>query len=810
MPRTLTAEAHHPASKKLRVTVFDDGQVVGGDVVDPGSASAVRRKILLPYRVDEATFRALVAAKRGDHVAIPDATSLPTHPLVLCVRSMHADASTAVRHVGVSFADVASRTDAPDDAIIYWDDPRLCCLDVDVDAPIAPHDAAYIATQIRPRPRWWHQSRNGGLHLYYEAAHGFDAPSLAAVAAVWIRQFDARYRVELKSVTRWPQSLTTQEPSPDLGHLRAWLQSEAETVETQRWLEDNGLVVGQRYGHDRCPIEPTPTSGNDPVTVGDLGVYCHRCAGLGLTLGSRKPGFVPYTRLAGVGLRSSLQSCVRHFTHWAQASLVVEASLSLCGDLAQTCYRVLLGVWHGADDPRIDRVFSACPDLVRRKGFWEYRDGTPLKVQHGKRELATLPALQDETGSVIGPRLDRFCQMATLTEFGYDDVDVVHGHKVWGHWLDYPDRRLVQVVYRGDAASRPRYRDASDRLDEAAMWAVFDRYLPGLDRRYLTLLIAARGFAEQGSGMPPLVYAYGTSGAGKSQTVNVAAAVVGDRNTDVMWSHDNARFRQAIQDGTSRGSFCTVNELCKSARRVRMGMDLALEPVLTLTPESTSHQLYTGPVALGRVPVMVFTESYLDDKIAESDQLGRRIVAVQLSRGVSWDGRGKPADFRTFGDDARHAADSLLSLIIDRYFLQERDWFGVAKEIGYDTIQVHAGENRDELKREFFRLCCDAPDAPDMDQMRWGGRGWRKITRTAAEDERNAFEHLYLQLCGGDFTTPINLFGSDWPRLLGIDADIQFQARPVSHVHRNGVGVRFYRRLSKSRQDYLVNAEVTR
>src|SRR5690606_36345324 len=100
---------------------------------------------------------------------------------------------------------------------------------------------------------------------------------------------------------------------------------------------------------------------------------------------------------------------------------------------------------------------------------------------------------------------------------------------------------------------------------------------------YLQLLIAARGCAEGGEGMPPFIYCWGASGAGKTQTIHVAAGTVGDVNTEVNWSHDTQRFRQGVQEAVTRGTFCAVNEIKKSAQRVRMDIDLALEPPLTLT-----------------------------------------------------------------------------------------------------------------------------------------------------------------------------------------------------------------------------------
>jgi len=804
--RTITASVHHAKSPKRRIAIHENGTLVGGEIIDPRSSREIERKVAKPFRVDAAVV--LKACESLDApVEIPEGVALPDGPLVVWTYSrLGSDPVEAALSADYHFGRYVNDPDrpVPADAIVEWRDARLAYLDVDVDAPIPPHDAARIAEQVRPRPRWWHQSRGGGLHLYYEAGLGFEAADLAACAAVWVRQDDPRFRVEIKRVTRHPaqtgHTWHEQTPSPDVGHVLAWLKCDTSHAATEAVLEQHGWTVGKRLAHTECPIDPRPTSGSDPVIVTDAGVKCYVCESAGLARGSRRPGWVPFSVWVGDGLRSSLQDCVRNFTHWSHARVVLAQQLALPDAIARRCYRVLLALWHGFDDPRVERVFVAGENLIRRKGYWQYLDGEALKLAHGKREIASLPAVLNDRGEAVGPLVDRFCQSTDLSSHGYKPIDIVHGCKIWGHHLDYSDGRVVTVQYRGPDESRPRYLPTSERLSESDTRAVYERYFPELPYEYLQLLIAARGVAEGGDGMPPFVYCWGASGAGKTQTVHIAAATVGDRNTEVNWCHDNQRFRQGVQEAVSHGTFCSVNEVKKSSQRVRMDIDLALEPLLTLTEHSTSHQLYVGPVPLGRVPVVVMTETTAPLALLRSEQLTRRLVNVHLPHRLSWDaGVGASATrLREIGDETRHAANSLLSWVIDKFFREPLTIFQIAERLGFERMDAYARDvtRTDEILKAFFRAVCDAEDAGPADQKRWGGTGWKRCDQGRGQDERNELDHLYWTLSDGrEFTTSTRLLETDWSRLLDLPRDppVECQIRPISERHKTVVGVRFKR-----------------
>lgn len=805
--RTVVAYVHHELSQKRRIEIRENEQIVASEIVHPGSTSEIERRITKPYRVPAALVMQAVASLETP-VDVPDENALPDGPLVVYLRGRGASSDTATSHelsdtytLGDFVND--STVELPPECLVEWRDVRLGYLDIDVEHAIHPVEAERIASQVRPRPRWWHQSRSGGLHLYYEGACGFEAMDLAACAAVWVRQWDSRLRCELKTVTHHPR-LTgkpwyEQTPSPDVGHVLSWLKCDTSDVDTSAVVEAHGWTVGGRLPHNQCPIDPRPTSGNDPVVVNEDGVFCFTCNAAGLTLKSDRAGFVPFSYFVGGGLRSTLQDCVRNFTHWSHARIVFASQLDLPDALARRCYRVMLAIWHGANDPRTDRAFVAGSNLIRRKGYWQYVDGAAFKVQHGKRELSSLPAVQNDKGEAIGPIVDRFCQATDLSSYGYAPIDIVHGIKLWGHHLDYADRRIATVRFSGPDAIRPRYLPPSQRLSEDDTRKVYNEHFPHVPWEYLKLLIAARGVAEGGLGMPPFIYCWGASGAGKTQTVHIAAGTVGDQNTEVNWSHDNQRFRQGVQEAVAVGTYCTVNEIKKSAQRVRMDVDLALEPLLTLTEHSTSHQLYVGPVSLGRVPVVVMTETTAPLALLRSEQLVRRLVNVHLPHRLDWDQKAgaNATRVREIGEEMRHAADSLLSLVIDRHLCEPLTIFQIAERLGFERMETYAHNvtQIEETLRAFFRAVCDAPDADATDQKRWGGRGWKKCDQSRGHDVRNELDHLYLTLSDQpDYTTSTRILETDWTRLLGFDRSepyVECHIRPISPRHKSVVGVRF-------------------
>src|SRR5262249_4484241 len=119
------------------------------------------------------------------------------------------------------------------------------------------------------------------------------------------------------------------------------------------------------------------------------------------------------------------------------------------------------------------------------------------------------------------------------------------------------------------SAFRPRYEGPLQRMPVGQAWQCLERVFPGIDRKYLRLLLAARGYAEGDTGRPPFILAAGPSGSGKTTTVQVAASVCGDVCSPVTWSTDTERLRQGLMAGIEKGGFVSMNEVLKEGRRHR-------------------------------------------------------------------------------------------------------------------------------------------------------------------------------------------------------------------------------------------------
>jgi hypothetical protein len=585
----------------------------------------------------------------------------------------------------------------------------------------------------------------------------------------------------------------------------------------QDWLHERGLFAGGRYQHDRCPICPDEPSHGDPVFIADHGIYCHHCAAHGAHVGGHRPGFVPYATLLNPGFSPVLHSLVRNRTHWAHAQIVLAAKYGFTGEIARHAYRALLKLEYN-HDPTVHRVFTAGKDLIRQPGRWTTVDGdATYKVQYLAHVLGALPACQFPDGQPNPEKIDRFRQQTDLTELGYPPITLIRGCRIYSHHMDFDDPNRITTVApnallrpESMAAFRPRYVRPDQRMDLPDAWRVYERYFPGLVRNFLLLQIAAKGVSEGAVGLPPLILVTGPSGAAKSATVTLAAATCGDNSTEVIWSTNQERFRQAIKAGIDAGSFVSVHEILKDALRAGLTPVEALDPILTLTPTSTSHVLYVGPVALGRLPAFTLTDTYCPQEVRDDVQLARRLIYVRLPSRVDWEtplttragGKGIEA-FRTFGPEEAEAANAVLSHVIDTYFQHPMTLRAIAAHLGFTTLEDSQDfDDPRELLRRFFELVCNAPDRlNEADQRRWRGRGWKKIQR---QDETELAD-LWRQLADGEgeeYTRSRRCRETDWGGLLGHNGlPITFE---VSHSSHATVAVRF--RLG-NHTSYRVNEE---
>jgi hypothetical protein len=635
---------------------------------------------------------------------------------------------------GRTFNDIWSALAAEcsvDDPIIEWDSTEeWCVLDLDFhrgDVPDAT-DLRQSADTIRPMPCAWWYSRSGSLHLLYAGGDKLSADECASLASVKLLARFPAARIELKHSTRQPSGeVFRAKAGYDAGTIPA--SNGVEQSDFTDYLEEHGYEVGKRYPHTRCPVNPSPRAeGNtEPVVVKEKCIRCYICEADGIKRGSKQPGFFPLSFLAGTIQQSLFRRCIENFTHWQHAKYIV-CQVIPQENLAALVYRAALKQkWGG--DPRIPLVWSAGPKtgLIRCDGYWMGESGRSKAYKDTSAVLAGLPVCKfldkndlDENGKpklkTSAAILEELASTDDLTAYGYPAVI-----RVWGIQLtqmqDPPTNRIFTLLQRNGT---PEYLPTKRRMPEEEAWGLLESLYPGLNRKAVELLIVAKGCTEFRAGLPPMLFLTGPTGAGKTQSINLAASICGDAATVVTYASEEDRLRAGILSAKERGSFAFFDEYLKRAKAKHIEPDAAIEFILNLTEDSLSHKLYTGPVPLGELPVCVFADTALPAEVVAHSQIARRMHHVPMRESKQWNKSTK--ELRQEGEEYCKAADSIVSYAMDRWFPPgpPTDFAVVAKALGFHLFNSNeAAKVKEDLIRKFFDLVCAASEAK--------AGGWKQI-----------------------------------------------------------------------------------
>jgi hypothetical protein len=612
------------------------------------------------------------------------------------------------------------------------------------------HTLQQFAMTVSPAPdRWW-ITRSDGLRLIYLARELFSAEDLAAVAALSVLSRFPEATVELLTRCRFPPKGKASGAFPGapagVSELRRLAGSySVEDAEYTQWLSSRGFAVGCRYPHDRCPANPHPRAqGNvEPVVVHEDHVFCFICAADGVCHGSKTPGYFPTAKLCGRYEQSLFALCVDKFTHWEHAKHVV-CKLVQQDTLARVVYRAALKRHHGTD-PRVPLAFSAGHNLVRYDGHWGDEHGRPVVFRSPiPAQLAELPAAcgVDQGDVRSSPKaVEWLMHTGDVSRYGYPAVVPLWGVQMTMR-LEPVDSRVFVVLHapelRAESARerRPRYVPASRRLNEEEAWAAVEEVFPGVCRNFVRLLLAAKGCAEAGVGVPPMVFVSGPTGAGKTATVKLAAAIAGDHATEIPYSSNTDRLRAGLLSAKKKGAYASFDEFLKGARKEGKDPATAMEALLNFTPDSESHMLYIGPVPLGALPVCLWCDTSVPKEVLEHAQLARRLSWVQLHSQVEWQktlragGILAPEHLRTRGTRRIvDAANSILSHVIDRFFHTEAPVFrDVTEELGFSMMEgCDIAKEKELAVRELVQLLLSAPKLAGDDARRWPGPGWKMV-----------------------------------------------------------------------------------
>jgi hypothetical protein len=666
-------------------------------------------------------------------VALTVEKDAPIEPLIVQFRP---EAAKAIENIEVnSHSDFyAAVKDHKSGHVIEWYDDRLAVLDCDYHGTDASMPMITLAGMITPAPAAWWKSKGGGLHAIYWSQDGLSAKEWASAAAISAVEVDpCMSKAEVLTRSRVPTGKKVNVGCQTVtGALSVWCsgeQSETDLEVIDEWLTDHAMVIGGRYTHDFCVIAPDDKTTNPSVAVMRDGIKCFRC------------GFRPWSRIVGSDTGHIISEMAKNLC-WRSQALAILSDLyggRVDRGTLVDAYSAMLKLIHHADDPRVP--LALLPTEVYRVsgGNWVGKDLKLLpRNVFEQNYFKVLPGFKRVRHDA---RLDTWEEMPVDVEVranyqgsapieGVPELVHLRGAKMWGQFLDYPD--LGHMVYRVQHKSRSKhpyqYVPASDRMGDDEVCDHLLKWLPGLDLRYLKLCIAARGYAESVPAMPAIILAYGNSGSGKTTTPRIAAAICDDESFAMSNIDDDGRWAEAFGEYSRTAGIIIFDEAFKMNRPTQLR-----ERLISLNRNFSYRALYVGPVTRELDNVIVCTGITIPVELLESEQLGRRAVAIQLQQQeLQW--QHQALSIESWRDDPLKAyvSNCLVSHIIDSYFTERMDFLTqIAPDLGVESLREHAakGEGVDmkKLLRRFIEMLVKRP-------MTDQGRGWRTINRNESSD----------------------------------------------------------------------------
>jgi hypothetical protein len=559
-------------------------------------------------------------------------------------------------------------TAQPTDTIIEAErGAEITIVDADVHhwpTPPTPEELDAYAAAIVPEPdARWH-THGSGLKLVYIGPHH----RLRALAAAL--HVPPSLNVEILTHTRHPCSTSsdhagglcgpvafgTADPTAPfairkIGRLTPELRQAA--------VQRLNMIVGNRYDHDRCPIDPgAATDAKECVVVLEGGVYCHRCAGHDVHYRQHpKPGFFPFGAAEDAPV-TDFDRLARNWVHWIHAQLQLRHYYpNMAITILREIYDLTLREMHGKDDPRISAVFNEDLGFVWSSGGWiDVRKFGLTRVDNDAAD--GLPAVQTVRSVDGEPEITinrvRRSQFKHRSPWGYTPVRVIRGLSL------SDDANSIPVLMRPE----PHFPVEMLRnpLPEEQAFARLEICFPGLDRRYLVACLAAAICAEAAPGQPPMLVCTGPSGAAKEQTIRLAASFLADDITKLVIDDDLQYFFRQIGIALSAGHrFLVFDELGKTPQLVKkQHLLLQLGAYTNWRPLYLNEIVSTPTRAAIYFPCVSFPEF-----MTNNQEFCRRTRRVHLSHQVrDWreTSGGDTAAWRDRNATNAQVANSILTL----------------------------------------------------------------------------------------------------------------------------------------------------
>jgi hypothetical protein len=555
----------------------------------------------------------------------------------------------------------------PDVVIEGMPGAELSIIDVDCHHwPHPPSDEELLAyaSAVDPQPDAYWVSHNKGLKLLYIGPRH----RLRAVKAAF--SVPISFKIELLSHTRHPRAARSDKPTASCGpvsynmtdpnsEFRFTLVGSVISELHQQALKKLQMEGGKRYGHACCPIEPhVESSSTDCVVVLENGIFCHRCAGRGVTFRSTlKPGYMPFSAIIGNGL-TMFDELVKNRVHWTHAFHHLQHCYpNLSPNILQEAYRSSLVAKYESDDPRIIDVFNPDLDILRGEGAWlNAKDFQVTKIDN---DIADgLPYCQDLVTDKNGKKkkiLDRVrrSQVKNRSPEGYLPVCPYRGITFSSDDQSIPVELQPQQKHKIELLANPQ--------SEEAAFAHIEKSFPALDRRYLMGCLSAAICAEAGSGPPPMLCCSGPSGSAKGETIRLAASMLGEDAVKVQLDDNPEAFMRSIGMLLAAGHrFLVFDEFGKiPGLAKKMSSILQIGSVVNWRPLYENHRVPTRCRGAFFFPCVRFP-----DFLHSNTEFIRRTRHVRLHLKVpNWamTSEGDTATWRDRTTENARAANSLLT-----------------------------------------------------------------------------------------------------------------------------------------------------
>jgi len=526
------------------------------------------------------------------------------------------------------------------------------------------------AAAVTPIPDAWWASHGSGLKLFY---CGLQAESRALAAALSLPAF---FTIELLQHTRHPGADRSDMPGAKCGSIH--FSGEQPTLgfdflgsgklspeDMAAALEKLGLEAGRRYDHDRCPIDPgADSSAKECVVVLDGGVYCHRCAGKGISpSGGGAPGFLSFRAVLGNSVDSALDDLTKNLVHWTHAKYHLRHIYPHISErLLQRIYRLAIELRYETD-PRVAGVFNPDLDFVRLAGAWaEDKVFTLTKVDQDAANslpycqyVVTEKNKKGEEKAKISVDPARRSRAINRSPEGYLPLHPYRGIR-FAEGNDY-----IPVLVEPRPKHEIRLLGDDEIMPEHEAQAVLQTAFPRLDPGYLKACVCMAICGEMGSGQPPMLCASGPSGSGKTETIRLAASLLGDQIHKVNMLPETGAFMRQIGAALAGGArFLVFDEFGKTP-----GLSKFLPDILQLGRVVEWRRLYSnGLISTPCNAAFFFPCVTFPEFITQSAEFRRRTRHLRLNyRSPNWavTSGGDTAEWRDRTPENAYVGNSILT-----------------------------------------------------------------------------------------------------------------------------------------------------